>query len=357
MNAMKRIRSGVIAAFLVLGAGLAHAGADKVGTTSANFLANGPGAGPLGMSGAVLGLAGGVASAAWNPAALGYVKETEFALAHAGMPDESNQEWAAFGGHLGVGQVRWALTGLYQGFGSFEGRDATNQPTGEFSASSMAFGGSLARQLGRFGAIGFGAKWVNEDLGTSRGSGIAFDAGLLAQIGPMGIGLAAQNLGGKMKFGDAQYEMPTNIGAGVSYALASGLRADVDVNFPNAYYTNVRAGAEWMYRDAIALRAGYRHELGAPSGEALSGPSFGCGAGAYGMWLDYGFVLAEGGEGQHRMGVSLRPGRMGWTKSDPFGQKDMPRSFDDRDKQTQGPAKAPAKAPATAPAKEEGKKK
>ncbi len=337
---MKNLRYAIVASWMALGVGIAHAGADRVGTTSANFLASGSGASALGMSGAVLGLNGGLTAATWNPGALGYVRETELVLAHAGLEDDSNQEWASFGGMLGAGQMRWSLTGIYQGFGTFEGRTAANASTGTFSVSSMAIGGSLARPLGRFGALGFGAKWVNENLGPSmRGSGIAFDAGLLAHVGAIGFGIAGQNLGGQMSYDGEKYPFPTNVGAGVSYSHpTSGIRADLDVNFPNAYYTNVRAGAEWMFKDFMALRLGYRQELGSPSGETLSGPSFGCGGGTHGVWVDYGFVVTEGGEGQHRMGLSLRPGKMGWT-NDPFGQTKMPRSFDD--KPVYGPQPAP----------------
>jgi hypothetical protein len=143
-----------------------------------------------------------------------------------------------------------------------------------------------------------------------------------------GLGVAGQNIGGQMSFGEGSYPFPTNYGAGVSFEHgASGVRADVDFNAPSDYYTNVRGGVEWSWQDRLAIRAGYRRELGAASDDALNGPSFGVGAGAYGMWLDYGFLVTPSGEGQHRMGLTLHPGRMSWSAGDPFDQKSMPREF------------------------------
>jgi hypothetical protein len=91
------------------------------------------------MGGATLGLGNGMAGVPWNAAALGWTNENELVLTHAGLNNQSLQEWAGFGGRLGHSQTRWSLTGLYQGDGSFQGRDALNNPTGSFSASSMAF--------------------------------------------------------------------------------------------------------------------------------------------------------------------------------------------------------------------------
>lgn len=294
---------------LALFGGTAHAGIEQAGTTAANFLSVGSGAGVLGMGGAVLGLGRDLNAASWNPAALGWVNETQLVLSHSGLADEQAQEWLGAGGRLG-GSTRWAITGLYHGQGSFEGRDATGVSTGSFNVSSMAVGAQLAQSFGGRGTIGVGAKYVTEDLGTVRGSGMTFDVGAMLQAGNLGFGVAAQNLGGQMRYDGAVYRFPANYGMGASLALPEhGLRFALDANFPVAYYSDVRGGVEWMWRDQFALRAGYRAELGAEDGEPLTGPSFGMGAGLGGLWLDYGYLIsgmAEGGE--HRVGLTVRPG-------------------------------------------------
>ncbi len=305
----KKVVRVTIAMALTAG-GTAHAGIDKAGTTAANFLTVGSGAGVLGMSGAVLGLGRDLNAAAWNPSALGWVNETQFVLSHSGLADEQAQEWMGAGGRLGATGTRWALTGLYHGQGSFEGRDASGASTGSFNVSSTALGVNLAQNFGGRGTVGLGMKYVSEDLGTTRGSGVTFDLGAMLQAGRFGFGVAAQNLSGSMKYDGASYPFPTSYGMGASVSLPEqGLRVAVDANFPEAYYSDVRGGIEWMWRDQFALRAGYRSEMGAASGEPLSGPSFGMGAGLGGLWFDYGYVISgPGAGGEHRVGMTLRPG-------------------------------------------------
>lgn len=327
MNGIARALS--LALLVAADASLAHAGADKAGTTAATFLSIGVGAPVAGMGGATLGLSNGLSSTAWNVGTLGFVKDGEVTLSHAGLSAQTSQEWMGLGGRMGFGEMRWSMTGLFQSEGSFEGRDASNNPIPGFQVSSMAFGGALARPFGHTASLGVGAKYVRENLGPSAsGSGVTFDAGLMVKAGMFGFGIAGQNLGGQMTYGSEAYPFPSNVGAGLSVVhAASGLSADVDVNVPSDYYTNVRGGVQWQWRDRLALRAGYRREMGAASDDALNGPAFGMGAGAYGMWLDYGYLITQGGEGQHRLGISLHPGRMNLSPGDPFGQKSMPREY------------------------------
>jgi len=338
----KRSRAAIVMAGMLLlmltAPAPAQAGGETAGTTAAGFLSVGTGAGVLGRGGATLGLGGELAIVPWNAAALGWLDQTQISLAHATLADQTQQEWAAVGGRAGHSALRWSLDGLYQSEGSFEGRDALDQPTEDFDVSSMALGFHLAHPLGPFATAGVGGKYVGEKLGAVSGTGYTMDAGVQLRAGILGAGVAVTNLGGGMSYGGARYDLPMNLGLGAALDLpGTGLRLALDANFPRAYYQDVRVGAEWRWHDLVALRAGYRRELDAPAELAENGPSFGIGAGAHGMWLDYGYLLPGAGEGQHRLAVTLRPGRFARLAGDPFGQKSMPRSFDE-----QTPAAAPA---------------
>ena len=303
------IRAAIAALGLSLVAGAnARAGFEDAGTTAANFLSLGAGARTLAMSGATLGLGEDTGGAAWNPAALGWMHGNEAALSHASLPNQSLQEWGSVGGRIRSSQTRWAVTGLYQGEGSIDGRDATGAPTESFSVSSMAFGATLAQQVGGRATLGLGAKGVRENIATASGSGITFDTGVMVRAGMFGFGAAAQNLGGRLSYGTSSYPFPTSYGVGLGFAHPStGVRVALDANFPKAYHPDLRAGAEWVYRGVLALRAGYRKELGSAA-DPLDGPSFGVGASHRGMWLDYGYLLSSIGSGQHRMGLRFRLG-------------------------------------------------
>jgi hypothetical protein len=290
----------------------ASADIGNAGTTAAAFLALPPGAAAPGMAGATLALSGDLSAAAANPASLGSIPALEIAFAHAELPDGSRNEWAAIGGILGPLATRWSLSGIYAGQGSFEGRDALNQPTGTFTVSSMAGGAALAQPLGPFLSLGAGVKFVGENLGPVSGTGLAFDAGLTVRAGALGLGASARNFGGGMDYGGQRYGLPVAYGAGVSLERAA-LRLEVDANMPVDYYNDVRAGIEYRWRDRVALRAGYQLELGAdPSTEPLDGPSFGLGAGLRNVWLDYAYLPAVVGQTEQRFGVVLRPFAGGW---------------------------------------------
>lgn len=341
MRTMK-LSAGAAVAMALVAIGTAHAGFENAGTTAATFLSLGSGARTLSMGGATLGLGEDVGGAAWNAAALGWVSEPQAVLSHSGLANQSLQEWGAYGGRVGHTQTRWAVSGLYQGDGSFEGRDASGLATGSFSASSLALGATVAQQVGRRVTLGLGSKYVREDLGSVTGGGFTFDGGVMVRQGPLGFGVAAQNLMGQMKYGPAIYPFPTNYGAGVAYThAASGLKVALDANFPSAYHPDLRAGVEWMYRGVVAFRTGYRKELGSQD-DPLSGASFGLGAGRNGMWMDYGYVPSASGGGEHRVGLRFDLGHLG-LNGDSFGQGSMPRDFDSaRDTALIGPP-APTK--------------
>ncbi len=266
------------------------------------------------------------------PAALGLISGYELVFSHSELPDGSRHEWAALGGALGPLPTRWALSGLYAGQGTFEGRDASNQPTGTFTASSFAVGAALAQPLASFATVGLGAKLVSENLGSVTGTGVTLDAGLIARAGPIGLGASARNVGGTLRYGGVGYSFPIDYGVGVSFEHASGVRLEMDAHFPIDYYNDVRAGVEYRWHERFALRAGYRRELGSDAAtESLNGPSFGLGAGLRGVWLDYAYLPSNTGETEQRIGVVLRSSAPGWHGAE-LGHKD---------------ARAPAPAPAT----------
>jgi len=109
----------------------------------------------------------------------------------------------------------------------------------------------------------------------------------------------------------------------------------------------VRVGAEWRWKQMMALRAGYRAENGA-SADPLTGPTFGVGAGMNGFWLDYGYLIG-GNEGQHRLALTFFPGKFTGIGNDPFGQGEIPTQFDDGDKK--GPLIGPPVPPELQPKK------
>lgn len=285
----------------------AIAGEESAGTRVSSFLAIGTGPAVVGRGGATFAIGSDLQSAALNPAALGGIDAGRFAFSHATLEGSLTHEWAAYGGRLRGGPIRYGVSGVLRDEGTIEGRDEFNQPTTTAEARSWALSFQLARPLGSWLVLGGAARWVGERIGESGGDGLAFDAGAQARTGPLSFGLAAQNFGGGMNWGGQRWSMPASFGGGVALEhAASGLRLVLDLAAPADYYRSARVGAEWRWQDRFALRGGYRREIGAPAEDRLNGPAFGLGAGVGPMWVDYGFVSPQGAEAQHRIGLDLR---------------------------------------------------
>ena len=310
MNGARGVRALACAVVLVFAVHDAHAAGEAAGTAAGSFLSVGAGASVLSMSGATLASGRDLAASSWNVASLARVDALQFAISHAPLPGGAMQDWLAAGGRVGTGQTRWSVTALFHQEGGIEGRDASNQSTGSVSVSDLALAARFARPLGAYLSAGAGAEWVHEALAGSSGSGLAFDAGVRADVGAFGVALAARHLGGGMNYSGVRYDLPAVMAAGVSWTDAvHGLRLNADLESPTHYYRGVRVGGEWLLRDWLALRTGYRRVIGEPATEQLSGASFGLGTGVGNMWMDYAYAPSGGeGSGQHRLGLTFRPG-------------------------------------------------
>jgi len=313
-----RVRAVLLAAFaFATTAAVAHAASEAAGTAAASFLSVGSGASVLSMGGATLASGNDLAAGAWNPASLARMDALQFALTHAPLPGGATQDWVAAGGRM-RGEWRWSAQALFHREAGIEGRDASNNPTGDVSASDVGVGAHLARRFGGRVDVGLGAEWVHEALDGASGSGVAFSGGVRTEAGPLGFALAARHIGGSMNYGSARYDLPGVIAAGVSYEDPTrGLRVAADLESPTHYYRSLRLGGEWLWRGQFALRAGYRSELGNTDAARLSGPTFGMGTGAGSVWMDYAFMPGgEVGAGEHRLGITFRPGGMSRGPSD-----------------------------------------
>ena len=344
------LRMALALAFAGAIAGDAGAAIDAAGTAAGSFLNVGAGTSALSMAGATLATGADLAAAAWNPASFARADVLQFSLSHAPLPGGTTQDWLAAGGRLRGGATRWALQALFQREAGLEGRDATNSPTSALSVSDLALGARLARPLTSALAAGVGVQWVHETLAGTNGAGLSFDAGLRGRAGPLGFGFAARNVGGGMNYGDTRYDLPGVIAAGLSWSdEARGLRLDADLESPLHYYRDVRLGCEWLWRDRVALRSGYRLDLGAPEIEALSGVKFGLGAEVGGTWFEYAYTPEGGtGAGQHRIGLTFRPGGAGRAIGDGRNVRDVSAPSASRASASSGPeSPAPRARPLT----------
>lgn len=295
----------------------------KAGTTSAAFLNIDQGARGVGMGSAFVSVVDDISATYWNPAGIARMK--------GGQASFSNTQWIADIAYNhaavavpvgGVGTL--GVSAQFLTMGDME-RTTTMEPegTGEtFSAGSYAFVLSYGRNLTDRFSIGFNAKYVQEKIFHMNARGVAFDVGTLfdTQLEGLRLGMSISNYGTKMQMSgqdvlvqkdiDAtvsgnnpninanlqtdKWDMPLLFRVGMSVDVLKGLYDSnltlaVDALHPNDDVESVNVGAEYVFHDMVALRAGYKSLFAKDSEEGLT---FGGGVnyrmfGASSLVLDY----------------------------------------------------------------------
>jgi len=264
----------------------------KVGTTSAQFLKIGVGARPISLGGAFVAEASDLSAIYWNPAGLAQLQGGSFDLAHTQYIAQIDYSYAGLGLNLGnLGTVAASL--IYLDSGDMQVR-TTSQPegTGEFfKAVDFALQLSYARSLTNRFAIGTTLKYISQQIWHSTASAMAFDVGVLftTPYRRLRIGANMSNFGPNMRMNgrdilfsqdpsptqegnveivNAEYLMdgyPLPLMFRVGAALDALTTADhrilflVDATHPNDNSEYVNFGAEYAFRDLLALRVGYKN--------------------------------------------------------------------------------------------------
>ncbi len=232
----------VMALFMTvaLSAGAAMA---QVGGSAVVFLKIEPDSRAAGMGNAGVALADNASAIFWNPAGLAFQKGTEAAITHSNWLPEFNAGlfyeylvakhhvpgWGTFGAHL-----------TYLFLGEHEGRDAQNNPTGNFKSYDLALGVSYGFKVSKKFALGTSLRFIYSNLApgqvvgaqeTKAGVSTAFDvAGLYKSSkfglgetmkGQLSLGFNLANMGPKIQYSDnAQADpIPTNLRFGYAFKL------------------------------------------------------------------------------------------------------------------------------------------
>jgi hypothetical protein len=289
-------RFALIVVFSLFSVGLASA--QKVGSTSMQFLKVMPSARGAALGEAYSVMALGAEAIHWNPAGVVGVRGHELSATYVDWLFDSQQGALAYAVSLGRrGSVGLQLQ--YVDFGTFEEttneRPYINDPnnpgfTGRtFRPYSYMIGLAYARELTDRFALGFGAKFAHESLFDQRSvgamvrqgvmeevntyaSGLLFDFGIRYVTGyrSVEIGAAVQNFGPDVTYAVESYPVPLMFRVGIASdivgpdgLLVAGsaqnrLRAAVDLFHPNDYAQQIHAGLEYDFQGIFAVRGGYK---------------------------------------------------------------------------------------------------
>jgi hypothetical protein len=252
---------------LVLLSAVTTAG-NRSGTVTGQFLKLPVSARAAAMGNALVSLAEGPISLAYNPAGTLSVKTFAFGGTY--------QKWFADITHSFFGAVanlqEWGTVGAGVTLLTTDDMAVTTpafpEGTGEFfKASDYAFTVSYARQISEQFGLGLNAKYIKSYLYNSEitSSSVAFDIGTLYDVPILRtrLGISVNNLGKDLQYINEQYSLPSSLRFGSRTTLLDGsdghlLYAAFQISRPNDADEQYNIGAEYIYQSMIALRTGYR---------------------------------------------------------------------------------------------------
>lgn len=312
---MLRWKKGLLVMALILGAGFllgAVSDAQAVASSSNRlgpYLRMGTGARALGMGGAFVGVADDASATYWNPAGLAWTNGWELTgMYTAGMNVDRTYNYVAFsrnGSKLAYG-LQWINAGMSE----IDGRDGMGASTGEFDYGDNAFALSLAKSFD-MASVGITGKYLRQSVGAEveddADNGFGLDVGLgLALTDYARLGVAVQNIAGKLGEYDEVNTIPATLRAGVALLPMDGLTTAFDVE-------KTRDDEDYRFHAGAEYALGLSEDFGTALRLGLNHDKF---AGGFGlrydfMTFDYAYVVEPEkflGE-NHRFSVSLNFGR------------------------------------------------
>ena len=296
--------SSVLATLLAAGGALAQT---KVGTTIGQFLAIEPSARHAGMGNAGVALFDDIETVYFNPGALGILDRPAVEFTHAPWYAGITYDYAAAAFPVGRwGTMFGSVTSLNSG--EIDVRTVA-QPlgTGErYNVGDLAISLGFGRRVTSHFSTGMQVHWVRERIWHTSQDFVTFSVGTVYQLTESGIRLGSglSNMGTRARYDgpdlaiqyDAtpgQYgdnsalpaveftdEFPVpllfRVGLSVPYTVGANTRMlfAVDALHPNDNTETMNAGAEWSWRETLAVRAGWQTLF---QQDSPLGPTFGFG--------------------------------------------------------------------------------
>ncbi len=187
----------------------------------------------------------------------------------------SSREWGTFGGNI-----------TFISYGKFLRTNEAADTLGSFDSFDIAFTGSYGTALTARLKVGLSAKFLYSKLsdlgaglekGKGTSAGFAVDFGLLYLMSNrLTLGMAVTNLGPKMAYIDAAQadDLPRNLAFGFAYELLKSeyyrllVTSEINkilVGLDDGLKEELKqlvlnSGAEFLYANMFALRAGYIHD-------------------------------------------------------------------------------------------------
>jgi len=303
-------------------------GGQRAGTSSGSFLKIGVGARAVALGESYVAVANDPSTIYWNPAGLASLQRQEIQFSHADWPADVHYEHAVwvlpsrrFGGsfafQLGVLSTEMDETTELNPFGT--GRS--------FLYSDMVAGMAYARRWTDKLLVGFGLKYVREDLGSDIGGPVTnaalVDMGSLYYLGygSVRIAVSLTNFGPEMQPGGSYvspttgevrsydgFDPPIMFRYGVAFEPIENahqrLTTSLEVAQPADNAQRIKLGGEWTWNHRLALRTGY--DFNADELKYAAGAGLYVGVGQKQGTVDYAFTDGGALGAINRLSLSVR---------------------------------------------------
>ena len=275
---------------------VAQAAEPKLAQTGFQFLSVPSNARVAALGKAFTAMPGGSMSMFYNPSVMAF-NPARFDLSL------SQNNWIADIKHMAgsfsfrPARGRWGTFGvslMSVDYGEFLGTivdpssESGYQDTGNFSPSAFAMGLAYANALSDRFSFGVHVKYASQDLGNAQVSDagsetgfrtksysegvIAFDFGTIYRTGfkSLAFAMSVQNFSQEVRFESEGFQLPLVFNIGISMDMMDAISPDnekhsfmlaIDANHPRAASEQIMIGGEYIFLDALALRAGYHHNV------------------------------------------------------------------------------------------------
>lgn len=277
------------------------------GRATAEFLNIGVGARAAGLGGAYSAISADASAVYWNPSGVAGIDETQFFVSHISWYQDINYEFLG-ASYPASDRVTLSASASYLSYGSIEGYDEFDNPTGDVNSTyDMAGGISIGYTVTDNLALGVTAKYVMLSLAGQTANAMAADFGASATFNRLSLGLVVSNFGQKVSFDNTDENLPTALRVGASYAFVESFMAALEVE--HQFYGDmlIKNGVEYSYDGRYFMRAGICHYADVDGRDLADGLTFGVGALLGPAQFDYAYSPSEGfsSESIHRLSVAF----------------------------------------------------
>ena len=261
---------------------------DGAGNTGLSFLKLGVSSRAVSLGEAVVSNSYDASATHYNPAAMFLGSDVNAIFMHNEQILGVRTEYLAAKVKFNRIALGFGLTNT--SINDIEVREIPGAPIDVFDAQNFGFGISGAYKINDMVQVGVTAKVLYEKIYVDNASGYAFDFGGLYSKDNLSIGAAISNLGSMTELRTESTKLPALGRLGASYLIdIPKIEGNVRVGadgfkvFDGGKF-HVNAGAEFLYKDFLSIRAGYQ------SGYEDRNFTTGLGLKYKAFSLDYAFV-------------------------------------------------------------------